>query len=332
MAIRKGPNDVNYGGVSGSIYDGDFNVSLNTAEGMVAESTAKIHKEAEVDPALDGKIDGGKTNVRGHSKDWKKENERRGLNVDLFKYNFDSGARGNRFNVNFMCPPLNINLQGLRCTNATLPGRQIETGDFSTYGPTEKRPFNVTQDGQEVSFTFVCDSTFADRFIIEAWQGAIYSGHVISNMAEVPDGDVTNVPGNSAHPMFNYLYGAGNHPRGQDGTGDGGYAGIVEIQQYTRSDKVSLTYELLDAFPISYAPMQLASDSGDSLMTFEVTFAFRTFRTKYSQPANSNALNRGSRWLDAMLDIKNLRNGGNKSSDTLQRFNDRLKSFSGLFG
>ena len=240
---------------------------------------------------------------------WQSE-RKKGMSVDLFKYNFDSGARANRFNVNFMCPPLGIYLQGLRCTNATLPGRQIETSDFSTYGPLEKRPFNVGMDGQEVSFTFVCDSTFADRFILEAWQGAIFSG----------PGSV----GNSVNPQFSYIYGNGKDMNG--------YAGTVEIQQYTRSDKLSLTYELMDAFPIGYAAQQLDSSAGDALMQFECTFAFRTFSTKYSQPANSTALNRGSRWLDAMLDIGNLKNGGNSSNNTLQRFNDRLKSFSGLFG
>ena len=261
---------------------------------------------------MDGDIEPSKTDK------WK-DNTKKGMNVDLFKYNFDSGARANRFNVNFMCPPLGIYLQGLRCTNATLPGRQIETSDFSTYGPTEKRPFNVGMDGQEVSFTFVCDSTFADRFILEAWQGAIYSGTVGKGFS-----DLGAPSGNSISPQFNYIYGNGKDMNG--------YAGTVEIQQYTRSDKLSLTYELIDAFPISYAPQQLDSAAGDALMQFECTFAFRTFTTKYSQPANSTALNRGSRWLDAILDLGNLKNGGNSSNNTLQRFNDRLKSFSGLFG
>lgn len=301
------------------------------------QDTAVDNKQAIADIKKHNRnMDIPESKVTEASIEWR-DSTKKGMNVDMFKYNFDSGARANRFNVNFMCPALNINLQGLRCTNATLPGRQIETADFSTYGPTEKRPFNVSQDGQEVSFTFVCDSTFADRFILEAWQGAIYSGHTITdfdgdddNYANADLQDVANVPGNSVHPMFNYLYGHSGLHSSWDG--DRGYAGIVEIQQFTRSDKLSLTYELVDAFPISYAPQQLDSSAGDALMQFECTFAFRTFSTKYSQPANSSALNRGSRWIDAMLDIKNLRKGGNSSNDSLQRFNDRLKSFSGLFG
>ena len=321
MAIRPGPNG--YDGMQAT------NPKDTRIDPKQAVQEAKKHNK---------NMDIPESKVTEQAIEWR-DSTKKGMNVDLFKYNFDSGARANRFNVNFMCPALNINLQGLRCTNATLPGRQIETADFSTYGPTEKRPFNVSQDGQEVSFTFVCDSTFADRFILEAWQGAIYSGHTITgfdgdddNYANMELEDVANVPGNSVHPMFNYLYGHSGLSAHGGAFGDEGYAGIVEIQQFTRSDKLSLTYELIDAFPISYAPQQLDSSAGDALMQFECTFAFRTFSTKYSQPANSTALNRGSRWIDAMLDIKNLRKGGNSSTDTLQRFNDRLKSFSGLFG
>ena len=102
--------------------------------------------------------------------------ERGRFNIDKLRYNFDQGARPNRYTVDFYCPPLGIALEGLRCQTASLPGRQLETGDFSEYGPTRKLPFNLSMDGQEVSFTFVCDSSFADRYIIDAWQSAIFTG------------------------------------------------------------------------------------------------------------------------------------------------------------
>ena len=47
------------------------------------------------------------------------------LNIDSLRYQFDQGARANRFTVDFFCPNLNINLEGVRCVNASLPGRQI---------------------------------------------------------------------------------------------------------------------------------------------------------------------------------------------------------------
>ena len=61
-----------------------------------------------------------------------------------------------------------------------------------------------------------------------------------------------------------------------------------------------MTYELIDAFPVSYAPQQMVYSETDQLMTFECTFAFRTFKTKYSNPSSSTALN--------SLDLNNVLN------------------------
>ena len=248
------------------------------------------------------------------------------LNIDSLRYQFDQGARPNRFTVDFYCPNLKLNLEGVRCVNASLPGRQIEAGDFSTYGPLQKMPFNLGMDGQEVSFQFICDSTFADRFIIEAWQGAIFGGTTVgkqafaSNTSEFgpvdPETVTTPIQGNSVNPQFAYY---------------NDYVGEIVVKQITRSDKKSLQYRIYEAYPISFAPMQLAADQTDSLMKFECTFAFRTWESKYSNPPNVSGINKGRRFLDILSSITNLKKGGNSANDTLQRFNDRLARLDGLF-
>jgi len=58
-------------------------------------------------------------------------------NIDSLKYNFDTGARSNRFHVNLHCPKLNLSLDGLRCETASLPGRSLGTTEFSPYGAEE---------------------------------------------------------------------------------------------------------------------------------------------------------------------------------------------------
>ena len=239
------------------------------------------------------------------------------LSIDRLRYNFDSGARPNRFHVNFFCQPLNINFEGLRCSNATLPGRQLETADWSAYGTTMKMPFNLNHDGGEVSFTFICDASFADRFIIDAWQTAIYSSGNASEVHEDGEGQLIKHGGNSMHPMFAY---------------QNDYIGKVEIFQYDMKGRESLKYTLHDAYPVSYAPAQLGWDQTDQLMQFECSFAFRTFTTSYANNKSSTALNRGRRAIDSILDIANLRKGGNSANNTLQRFNDRLARLDGLFG
>ena len=141
------------------------------------------------------------------------------LSIDKLRYNFDQGARANRFTVDFFCEKLfpGASFEGLRCINASLPGRQLETADWSEYGPTRKLPFNLSHDGQEVSFTFLCDSTFADRFVIEAWQASVFAG-----------GDY----GTSINPQFAYY---------------NDYIGEIQIKTITNSDKDSLVYKLYEA-------------------------------------------------------------------------------------
>ena len=236
---------------------------------------------------------------------FKKEGFRsKGLRLDKFRYNFDQGARPNRYEVNFYCDKLGINLEGLRCTEATLPGRQLESVDWSPYGPTEKRPYQVSMDNQEVTFQFVCDVNFSDRYIIEAWLGAIFAG-----------GDGSS----SVLPEFSYY---------------NDYIGEIHINTMAQNEEKALSYKLINAFPISYAPMSFGYDQTDSLLKFECTFAFKTYTTTYHFTPTSSALNRGSRAIDALLGLTNLPifgREGNSANNTLQRFNNRLRRLSGFF-
>ena len=267
------------------------------------------------------------------------------LSIDSLRYQFDQGARPNRYTVDFYCPPLGLTLEGVRCITASLPGRQLETGDVSEYGPIRKIPFNVGMDGQEVSFTFVCDSSFADRFLIEAWQEAIFGGQSINNtvgegrdnkaQAEFREqqfeqirndlqrdgaasmaGVMKQTKGSSINPQFAYY---------------NEYIGEIVIKQITRSDKRSLQYRIHEAYPVSFAPMELSADATDQLMRFECTFAFRTWESEYSNPNPVSGINKGRRFLDALSSITNLKKGGNKANDTLTRFNDRLAKLGGIF-
>ena len=249
--------------------------------------------------------------------------EKKRFTIDKFRYNFDSGARANRYTVDFYCPPLGIAMEGLRCTNASLPGRQLEAQDFSEYGPVRKLPYNITMDGQEVTFEFVCDSAFADRFVIEAWQSAIYQGggNIQAKLSE-EDGTIDNYyktdrMGSSIKPTFAYY---------------DEYVGEVVIKQITRSNENALVYRIHEAYPLAFAPMELSYDSDNQLMKFQCTFAFRTWDSEYGNPNPVTGINKGRRAIDALLGIANLRKGGNSANNTLQRFNDRLARFGGLFG
>lgn len=283
------------------------------------------------------------------------KSEKGRFNIDKLRYNFDQGARPNRYTIDFYCPPLGIALEGLRCQTASLPGRQLETGDFSEYGPTRKLPYNLSMDGQEVSFTFVCDSSFADRYIIDAWQGAIFTGssdggsststveevktnkNTLTNpseqtLTEMPDDEkIEGIKktttktyyaqkagsGSSVHPTFSYYE---------------NYVGEIVVKQITQQNKNSLVYRIHEAYPVSFAPMELSYASSDEIMKFECTFAFRTWDSQYENPNPVSGINKGRRFLDILSSVTNLKKGGNKANDTIQRFNDRLARLGGIFG
>lgn len=224
------------------------------------------------------------------------------LRIDKLKYNFDQGARANRYAVDLRCDKLGIQMEAIRCVNATLPGKQLETSEVSEYGPARKMPYGVTMDGGEASFTFLCDSSFTDRFLIEAWQGFIF-GQDDSN-------DETFLQ----LPQFSYY---------QD------YVGQVEISTLTHKDKKSLVYKLHEAYPISFSAQELSYEQTDELLRFECTFAFRSFTTEYRNPNSLSGLNRGARALGVFNDLLGV--FGKGPNKKITKFAERLNRISGIF-
>ena len=231
----------------------------------------------------------------------KKSSKQDALGIDKLKYRFDQGARANRYAVQIRCPKLGIQMDAVRCVNATLPGKQLETSEVSEYGPARKMPYGVTMDSGEATFTFLCDTSFADRYLIEAWQGFRFGQDDSSNSDRL------------RNPQFSYY---------KD------YVGEVEIQQITQGDKESLVYKLEDAYPISFSAQELTYESED-IMRFECTFTFRSFTTDYKNPSNLTGLNRGSRALGIFNDILGV--FGKKPNRKITKFAERLNRLSGIF-
>ena len=150
--------------------------------------------------------------------------------IDTFKSHFDDGARSNRFHVNFYCPPLGLTLEGWRVESVSLPGRQLQVDQYSTYGPLQQFPYNIDHDGGQLTTVFRCDSNFIDRALIEVWQDFIYAG----------SGE-NDIQGNSALPQFNYY---------------NEYVGQMEIFQLRRDDSTALKYDIYEVYPISYAAQE----------------------------------------------------------------------------
>ena len=225
------------------------------------------------------------------------------LSIEKFRSAIDSGARANRYKVDIHCPKLGgLQLEGLRCVNVNLPGRQLQTQDFSEYGSTRKLPFNVDHDNQEITLTFLCDSSFSDRLILEAWQGLIFSGK--------------NGTGSSVNPQFMYYL---------------DYIGEVDIVQIKMDGEDSLQCKLHEAYPISISQQALSYENGE-ILRLEVTFAFRTFENTYIQAETGgflDGLNKGRKALDALSGLASLL-GKEGDARNLQRFSDRINKLGGM--
>ena len=217
--------------------------------------------------------------------------------IDKLKYNFDTGARANMFSVSIHCPKLfGTAIDALRVETCSLPGRKLETQAWSEYGMTRNLPNGVvTDDGGEMTMSFICDTSFADRFIIEAWQSEIYGGAGV---------DVER--GNSIHPIMKFY---------------NDYIGTVHINTLRKDDKTSLEYTIHEAYPVSFEKMELSTESAD-ILKFSVTFNFRTWESKYVPAPKLSALNKGRRVLDALQEgLKVGSRFNRKSKDILDKVN-----------
>jgi hypothetical protein len=206
------------------------------------------------------------------------------LVIEKLKSNFDSGARANRFGTHFMCPKLGVNLDGVRCKTANIPGRQLEAVDWSAYGATHTLPQQVNHDGQRASFTFLCDTSFSDRFLIEAWQLFII-------------GDDSLDGSGAMHPRFAYQM---------------DYVGTVDVYQFNQNSDKALIVHLHDAFPLSIETQTLDYGDVDTIMEVTVEFAFRYYTSEFTQVGNSaeavqggllGLINKGRQALDIIGDV-----------------------------
>ena len=314
-------------------------------------------------------------------------NNRTGSTVDQLKYNFDQGARGNRFDVNFFLPgtfgynqrsatgqsvtdsafdgtdeavvsgkeireivvtgknktgwtgTTDSRMMGLRVESCTLPGRSIDTTRFSEYGAERTFPTGTVDDGGTIDFTFICDQSFADRLIIEAWQSMVYSGGVMSAGGTITeenssDDDVLgdyegeNYGGTVEHPLIGWY---------------DDYIGRVQIIQHRTDRKGSedtkrnaLEYTLHEAYPVSFESQTLdMGDAGNGIMKFSCTIAYRFWESKYIPAPERSLLNKGRGLLDALLGGSNLLSRFGKEGklrNKLTNLDNRATEIKNLFG
>jgi len=176
------------------------------------------------------------------------------MKINRFMGHIDAMARQNRFEVEIFMPALDMRMRGLRVSKAVIPGRKISSEAYSEIpsGPARKYLQKVEYD-QDITLTFLGDSTLDDRMAIETWMEYMYDGSYAQK----------------------YLY------------ADNGYTGTVILRQLDRADMPIYEVELIEAFPETLSGLSLDSSSS-AIQTFDVTFGYRMWTSKYeNSPANS---------------------------------------------
>ena len=315
----------------------------------------------------------------------KRISSRPSFSIDKLMANLSTPAMTNQFRVNFFGPTLyktrntrtdqrqiveefedkagnenvtvaagnnakgvSLSLEGVRCRNASLPSRTIETEGYSPVGKTKIVPTGVVNDMHEMEISFYCDTDFVDRKILQAWMDYIVS----TDTAPLSDGDYSSVSHErNKLPVFQYPI---------------SYHGSVEIEHLRRDGRMgegttTVKNTLHNAFPKAITAQTLSMDSADMLL-FSVTMAFQHFTTEYkdaklvadlsdlhsvyngSNKVNPSGLNSGRRRFDGILEGLGLaaQFGDDGAEKYLKRFNkydsqvsrlkDSLRDFSSLFG
>jgi hypothetical protein len=248
----------------------------------------------------------------------------KGVN-DFISY-FDTGARPNFYDIVITSNP---NLgefvfatgasdgHNLRCISAAFPGVEIGVNEEATFGAPRQVPDGTVSYDGGLALTFLCDTTFYDRILIDAWQRHIFE-------AKPTASSYKRTGGTKFQPVMRYM---------------DEYCGSIILQQLSQGGKPRMQYDFKDVWPISYSEQAVASSNeAGGIMEFEVTFEYKDFSVSYpNEPdeprviepkdngAKQDPLGKGS-ILDATLDTLNV----------LSRFNPKageyLNKLSGLEG
>ncbi len=171
-------------------------------------------------------------------------------------------ARPSKFDV-FIPIPISLTravgadsrILSMRCENAALPGRSMQT-TLKKIGsaPEEKFPYQTMYG--EVNFTFIISDDMSEKIFFDSWMDTIN-----------PTTD------------YNFQYKTN-------------YAVDININQYDVTNQVSYTATLYEAFPIGINDMELDWQS-EELHKMTVTFCYKRWVGSYSNSLQQNIVNAG---------------------------------------
>ena len=131
----------------------------------------------------------------------------------------------------------------LTCESINLPGRQIETNDYSMYRNTIKMPSGYMND--EVNITFRLTEDYYAKEVFDKWQLSIFD-------------------------QKNYLVGFFND-----------YVADMEFESLNKMNNTTHVVKLFDCYPVTVGGIEKTNESTDDILKLQVTIAYRDFETQY---------------------------------------------------
>jgi hypothetical protein len=121
------------------------------------------------------------------------------------------------------------------CRTAGLPGRQIATTDYATNTKTHKMPYaGITDD---LTLTFILTQDMFVKKLFDAWQAKVINPDYSVNYKDT-------------------------------------YVSDIIVQQLNKDNFPIYTVKFKNAYPVTVDPIELSSDSSDTMSTMGVTLAY----------------------------------------------------------
>jgi len=182
-----------------------------------------------------------------------------------------TGARGSRGNTTNVFSKImgdllgdgTVRATGLRCENISMPGRNMDsTPDTNIYGP--EREIVTGYSFGDINATFQCSSDMREKKYWETWQRLTYN------------------------------------PKTFDIGYYNDYVGTVDIHTLDEQENRRYGCRLVEAWPKSIGPQQLAYNDNDTYQTVEITIAYRYWINLTDESSEPRSI--GSRIAERAVD------------------------------
>jgi len=257
---------------------------------------------------------GSKATGGGAPKSSGKFNDKRG--IDALKGYVGQPLQPNRFIFQFLTLPKDFELPdgdtlSILCQSATLPGKSIETAEHIRH---RYMPTGDVDYGQSISLTYICDTSFMDRYIIEEWLRYVHSADV-DTWTDISYGKSSD----GEKQIFRFY---------------DEYAAPCKAQCHVlrRDGSAAMTYTFHDVYPQGIDDISLEMSSNDEVMQFSFDLGYKWWTVEYlpietevkmNQPMDGNfeisGLNKGRKIFDAVLEGLKVAGRFNKKAGAMGR-------------